>query len=156
MRKSSYIIIEQIVPTLPNAKNNSQVQDEPLGPKLQRNPAIIAIINPPSCPVISKVPVITVGSIGYVNSDEKFILIGIIGTMNIPISIVLVLIRTESFFNANVTTAQPQMIVHPMQLIRIINLNVLNLYMSAPTVSEAASPHITVMPHNNEVNPVPR
>lgn len=97
----------------------------------------------------------TVGSIGYVNSDEKLILIGIIGTRNIPSSIVFMLIRVESVFNANVITAPAHITVHPMQLSRIINLNVLNFYISAPTVSEAARPHITVIPHNNDVKPVP-
>jgi hypothetical protein len=54
-----------------------------------------------------------------------------------------------------VTTAQPQIIKQPMQLILIINLNVLNFYISAPTVKEATRPHKTVMPHSNEVNPGP-
>lgn len=82
-------------------------------------------------------------------------LIGIIGTINIPSRIVFILIKIESVLNANVTTAPPQIIRQPMQLILIINLNVLNFYIIAPVVKDATRPHITVIPQRSEVNPGP-
>jgi hypothetical protein len=94
---------------------------------LQTNPANTAKKNPPSYPVISSVPVITVGSIGKVSSDEKFILIGIIGTITTPRQRTLMLSATESFFNANVNTQNAVIIRQPKQLILIINRKFLRL-----------------------------
>ncbi len=78
--------------------------------------------NPPSWPVINKVPVITVGSIGNVSSDEKFILIGMIGTIANPSKSTLILSAIESFLIPNVKTANAVIIRQPKQLNLIINL----------------------------------
>lgn len=92
---------------------------------LQINPAVTAKKNPPSCPVISKVPVITVGSIGNVSSDEKLMLIGMIGTITNPSASTFMLSAIESFLMANVKTAKAVITRQPKQLILIINLKFL-------------------------------
>ena len=90
-------------------------------------PAKIARIKPPSYPVISKVPVMTGGSIGKVSSLEKFMPIGIIGTIANPITITLMLIITPSVYAANVKIALVIRIKQPKQLSCIISLNFLCL-----------------------------
>ena len=76
---------------------NSQTQDDPFSPRSQINPIHIAKISPPNYPVIIRVPVITLDSIGNVNSDEKLIPIGIIGTRKTPIIITFIEIKHYQF-----------------------------------------------------------
>jgi hypothetical protein len=119
------------------------------------NPANTAKKNPPSWPVINKVPVITVGSIGNVSSDEKLMLIGIIGTITNPRARTFRLRAIESVLIANVRTAKAVIIRQPKQLILIINLKFLRLCTIAPETNDATSPNKTVTPHSREVSPVP-
>lgn len=119
-------------------------------------PATRASISPPSYPTIISVLVMTVGSIGKVNSDEKLILIGIMGTITIPIIKMLIEIRMPSVPFAKVNIAKKKTIRHPKQLNLIISLKFLRFYIIAPDVNDATRPISTVNPHSIEVCPVPR
>lgn len=80
-------------------------------------------MKPPSYPVIMSVPVTTVGSIGKVSSDEKLILIGIMGTITMPIAMITTQINAESVAILNAHIAKKAIIAQPKQLIRIISRN---------------------------------
>lgn len=82
-------------------------------------------MSPPSYPTIIRVLVMTVGSTGNVNSDEKLIPIGMIGTITIPMIKMLIEIKISSVSLANVNIAKKKTIVHPTQLSLIISLKFL-------------------------------
>ena len=67
----------------------------------------------------------TVGSMGKVNSDEKLIPIGIIGTITTPIIKMLIVIRMPSVPFAKVKIAKKKTARHPKQLSLIMSLKFL-------------------------------
>ena len=113
-------------------------------------------MKPPSYPTIMSVPVTTVGSIGKVSSDEKLILIGIMGTITMPIEMILTQINAESVATLNVHIAKKAIKAQPKQLIRIISRNFFVLWMIAPDVNDEIKPTKTQHPHSKEVYPVPK
>ena len=96
----------------------------------------------------------TVGSIGNVNSDEKLIPIGIIGTIKSPIIIVLMLIKIPSVPLANVKIANIITVKQPKQLSLIINLKFFRRYIIAPEENEAPNPNRIVTPQTSDTSPV--
>jgi len=102
------------------------------------------------------VPVTTVDSIGKVSSDEKLILIGIMGTITMPIDMILTQINAESVATLNVQIAKKAIKAQPKQLIRIISLNFFVLWIIAPVVKDETKPTKTQHPQSKEVYPVPK
>ncbi len=117
---------------IPSPVKKTHTQAPPCVPASQTYPIMTASMNPPNWPTIISVPVTTVASMGNVSSDEKFMLIGIIGTMKQPSVIILTEMNILSVEMKNVTIAIMNIVKQPKQQTRIICLKFFLFYMMPP------------------------